>query len=75
MQDENGKIVYLSAKVRQSKTPEGKEEELPYGLVQRYPQRGLKYTWVGEEHKEQMRKLALQMDDDTRERTYSQKTQ
>lgn len=61
MRDKEGKILYLSAKVR-----ERKEEGLPYGLVQRYPQRGLKYTWVREEHKEEMRQLALEMDDDTR---------
>ncbi|KAM3066517.1 hypothetical protein ACMFMG_012015 [Clarireedia jacksonii] len=67
MRDTTGKIVYLDAKVRKRRTLEGKEEGLPYTLVQRYPQRGLKYSWVGEQHKREMMKLASEMDDDTRD--------
>ncbi|PQE03473.1 hypothetical protein CJF30_00010880 [Rutstroemia sp. NJR-2017a BBW] len=73
--DEYGNIMYLCAKVRGRGTPEGKEEGLPYTLVQRYPERGQKYTWVKEEHKEEMRKLALEMDDNTREIKYSRNAQ
>ncbi|KAM3081975.1 hypothetical protein ACMFMG_004435 [Clarireedia jacksonii] len=66
MRDENGKIMYLSAKVRGRGTPEGREEGLPYTLVQVSPQRGLKYSWVREVHKEEMRILAAEMGDEAR---------
>jgi hypothetical protein len=66
MKDENGKVMFLSAKVRGRSTPEGKEEGLPYTLVQMNPQRGLKYSWVKEEHKKVMRVLAAEMDDEAR---------
>jgi hypothetical protein len=66
MRDENEKVMYLTAKVRGRSTPEGKEEALPYTLVQMNPQRGLKYSWVKEVHKKEMRILAAEMDDEAR---------
>ncbi|PQE10797.1 hypothetical protein CJF30_00008942 [Rutstroemia sp. NJR-2017a BBW] len=75
MRDENGKIMYLSAKVRGRSTPEGKAEALPYTLVQMNPQKGLKYSWVKEIHKKEMRILAAEMDDEARERMHSNRAQ
>ncbi|PQE09049.1 hypothetical protein CJF30_00010828 [Rutstroemia sp. NJR-2017a BBW] len=62
--------MYLTAKVRGRGRPEG-EEGLPYKLVKRCPQRGLKYVWVSEEHKKEMRKLASEMNDIERGILYS----
>ncbi|CAD6444884.1 ccdda093-ef53-4298-9a89-ad62c5b8fb59 [Sclerotinia trifoliorum] len=73
MQDENGKIRTFSAKVRQRGTPAGREEALPYTLVQKHPERAMRYPWVSEQHKVEAQRLAAEMTDLEREIFNSQR--
>ncbi|APA15033.1 hypothetical protein sscle_14g098030 [Sclerotinia sclerotiorum 1980 UF-70] len=75
MRDENGKIRMISAKVRQRGTPAGREEALPYTLVQKHPERAMRYPWVSEQHKVEARRLAAEMTDLEREIFNSQRVQ
>ncbi|QSZ30045.1 hypothetical protein DSL72_004563 [Monilinia vaccinii-corymbosi] len=75
MRDDNGKIRTISAKVRRRGTPGGREEALPYTLVQKHPERAMRYRWVLEQHKIEARRLAAEMSDQEREILNSQRAQ
>ncbi|KAB8289836.1 hypothetical protein EYC80_010468 [Monilinia laxa] len=75
MRDDNGKIKTISAKVRRRGTPAGREEALPYTLVQKHPERAMRYPWVLEQHKVEARRLAAEMSDQAREILNSQRAQ
>ncbi|KAF7857241.1 hypothetical protein EAF04_009482 [Stromatinia cepivora] len=75
MRDGNGKIIMISAKVRQRGTPAGREEALPFTLVQKHPERAMRYPWVSEQHKVEARRLADEMTDLEREIFNSQRVQ
>ena len=66
MRDDNGKIRVISCKVRSRGTPAGREEALPFTLVQKHPSRAMRYTWVSEQHKAEARRLAEEMTDQER---------
>lgn len=63
VRDENGRARKISAKVRRRGTPVGRLEALPSTLVQKHPERAMKYPWVSEIHRAEMRKLAAEMSD------------
>ncbi|KAM0146906.1 hypothetical protein ACHAPG_010893 [Botrytis cinerea] len=67
MRDENGRTRYISAKVRRRGTPAGRLEGIPYTLVQKHPERAMKYSWVSEHHRVEMKRLAEIMADQDRE--------
>ncbi|TAQ83402.1 hypothetical protein B7494_g8269 [Chlorociboria aeruginascens] len=48
----DGRPLWIPAKVRSRTTPEGKIENLPYRLVDKHPERALRYPWVTEDFKE-----------------------
>lgn len=66
MRDDNGKIRVISCKVRSRGTPAGREEALPFTLVQKHPSRAMRYPWVSEQHKVEARRLAEEMTDQER---------
>ncbi|KAF7891469.1 uncharacterized protein EAF02_001794 [Botrytis sinoallii] len=75
MRDENGRIRYISAKVRRRGTPAGRLEGIPYTLVQKHPERAMKYSWVSEQHRNEMRILAEETSDQEREQFNSLRAQ
>ncbi|TGO33306.1 hypothetical protein BHYA_0253g00030 [Botrytis hyacinthi] len=75
MRDENGRTRYISAKVRRRGTPAGRLEGIPYTLVQKHPERAMKYSWVLEQHRNEMRRLAEDMGDQEREQSNSLRAQ
>lgn len=66
IRDENGKIKTISAKVRGRGTPAGRLEGLPYTLVQKHPERSIRYSWVSDQHKAEARQLAAEMSEKER---------
>jgi len=56
---EDGKVVWILAKVRERSTPEGRERQFPYTLVEQRPELAIKYSWVSREHKEMARRILI----------------
>ncbi|TGO16984.1 hypothetical protein BTUL_0022g00860 [Botrytis tulipae] len=75
MRDENGRIRYISAKVRRRGTPVGRLEGIPYTLVQKHPERAMNYSWVLEHHRNEMKRLAEEKTDQEREQFNSLRAQ
>ncbi|KAK6599225.1 hypothetical protein H4I96_08429 [Botrytis cinerea] len=57
----------IKIKVRRRGTPAGRLEGIPYTLVQKHPERAMKYSWVSEHHRVEMKRLAEIMADQDRE--------
>jgi hypothetical protein len=56
---EDGKVVWILAKVRERSTPEGRERQFPYTLVEQRPELAIKFSWVSGEHKEMARRILI----------------
>ncbi|TEY86679.1 hypothetical protein BOTCAL_0004g00330 [Botryotinia calthae] len=75
MRDENGRTRFISAKVRRRGTPAGRLEGIPYTLVQKHPERAMRYSWVSEQHRIEMKRLAEETTDQKREISNSLRAQ
>ncbi|TVY35849.1 hypothetical protein LSUB1_G006628 [Lachnellula subtilissima] len=57
--DENGKVTWVEALVRERSTAEGLELDYPFTLVELHPERAVQYEWVSEEHKAMARRILI----------------
>lgn len=73
--DKKGKLRVRSAKVRGRATPEGREDGVPFGLVEKAPWRAVTYSWVREADRERARRIENGDDpsDDTGRKAYWRK--
>ncbi|TVY28463.1 hypothetical protein LHYA1_G003424 [Lachnellula hyalina] len=57
--NENGKVTWVEALVRERSTSEGMELDYPFTLVELHPERAVQYEWVSEEHKAMARRILI----------------
>jgi hypothetical protein len=57
LHDDNGRIRWVAARVRDRESREGVALAVPYLLVDKHPERAVGYAWVSEEHKAVARRV------------------
>jgi hypothetical protein len=55
--DENGRVTWVDAPVRERSTAEGMELDYPFTLVELHPERAIQYDWVSWEYKATARRI------------------
>lgn len=57
--DDNGRVTWVEALVRERSTAEGMELDYPFTLVELHPERAAQYVWVSDEHKAMARRILI----------------